>query len=89
MNRKFIIQGEEVIINIQNMRESIGHQDITSVGDKWRSFTPTGENKLELNGFLPNGEEIDGIFRVVNILDDNTLVIEPWSDIPSVGELEK
>lgn len=85
MKRTFVIQGNKVEVDIRSFRGDSELIDVTTVGHGWRDWQDVGEKRVELRGTLPDGEEIEGVFRMVGHLDDGTPILQPWSQLSVVG----
>jgi len=88
MQQTFIIEGGQVEAEVKSLRISSHLLDVTPVGHRWRQWQPSEQTRVELDGMTPSGKEIRGVFRVVDRLEDGTMVLEPWSDPPTVGGKE-
>lgn len=83
-----IIDGRRIEVEVKSFRGFSDLLDVTPIGGTWRKWIFAGPNKLELYGTTPDGEEIRGVFKVVDQLEDGTTVLEPWSGTPTVGGKE-
>ena len=86
MQQVFILNGERLEVEVEHMQVDASLADITPVGGRWAEYTATGHRRLELRGITSDGEEIDGIFRIVSQPEEGVLEIEPWSDLLPIGE---
>ena len=86
MNKKFVIDGKPVELEIQKTESSAELFRATPVESQWHQHKPTGETKFYIEGFTDSGQFIQGTFRKIGTSDDGAIILETWTDYRRVGE---
>ncbi len=85
MRYTFIMNGEQIDLEVEYIRYKAKHEDITTVGARWKEIIDSGDNQIELKGRSADGSEISGVFRILAMNEKNLPIIERWTDHPKIG----
>ena len=85
MLQTLIINEERLDVKIGRMWASVDLHDITPVGRLATEVMAAGPRRLVLEGTTADDREVRGVFRVIRVLADGALEIEPWTDQLEVG----